>query len=799
MRSRLEQPEPFSIKSYLINFVNSLPPQTGEIIKKELDYMAGLETEWENPDQFLIDKAKDLTYYDTMLLDDTIRSTTGLKKRLTLAVPGDIKPASDEDQDKEIADAVRDMLFNMQNITWRDVMFNILDAMNYGFKTAEKVWDVVNGLVSLIKLKFKHSEFFDYNYDDFGNLNKVWISRRYGGNQPQEIIEGEDINQKLLITTYPYLKDGNIYGESDLMGAYLQWNAKFYIARWRNVYLQNYGQPIPVVKYDKETVDSGEKTEMQNTLKNLQDTMFIMIPSVRDKKTGELRGKFEIDFREVGGKDGSAKFEEAIDQLDKQIKRLLLVPDRLGFTNDGTGSFAQSKQIFDILKIVIQDLHNIIEQTVNPMIKQIVDFNWNVDKYPEWKFADISQELEKELLKILIDSKVIDRREKWIRSILGLPTLSEKEAEEIEKAKEEDIEKNQALFPPKPEDGNPVQPPQPGQPQPPQPKPEEKPKEKKFKAGDIPIDFKSIETMYDTAEDEFVKRYNAIHKKQSDRLVKQVENKKIVESKDIGKLKTLKIQKAGFKELYGNYYFKLYLNGKKDGITEIDDRLKDSKEIQELKNDKYFQTPFDIDEKWMDMDFIKKFLKDFGKLGVLTSDDRKFFKNIKDKVFIDVGEIEERMVKITNQTVEQGIRAGESTATVTAKISQFLADDRKKHALTIARTNASTFYNSGRINFFQSKPVDPFMEAYLYSAIIDTSTTAFCTQHNDQWIRKSDPQFETMNPPNHFNCRSVFVPILVGEAEMEGNFFEDYQDNFKNWGVGASAENRLPAKGFGGV
>ena len=56
-----------------------------------------------------------------------------------------------------------------------------------------------------------------------------------------------------------------------------------------------------------------------------------------------------------------------------------------------------------------------------------------------------------------------------------------------------------------------------------------------------------------------------------------------------------------------------------------------------------------------------------------------------------------------------------------------------------------------------------------------------------------------MNPPNHYNCRSVLVPILVGESELEGNFFEDYQDNFKQWGVGVNADNRLPAKGFGGV
>ena len=56
-------------------------PETQQILTKTLDFSAGLETQLENPDILLENKSKDLTFYDTLMNDDKIKSSIELKKR----------------------------------------------------------------------------------------------------------------------------------------------------------------------------------------------------------------------------------------------------------------------------------------------------------------------------------------------------------------------------------------------------------------------------------------------------------------------------------------------------------------------------------------------------------------------------------------------------------------------------------------------------------------------------------------------------------------------------------------------
>ena len=45
------------------------------------------------------------------------------------------------------------------------------------------------------------------------------------------------------------------------------------------------------------------------------------------------------------------------------------------------------------------------------------------------------------------------------------------------------------------------------------------------------------------------------------------------------------------------------------------------------------------------------------------------------------------------------------------------------------------------------------------------------------------------------NCRSILVPILLGEKDLPG-YFENYEDTFKPFGYGATKTR--PDPGFGG-
>lgn len=82
---------------------------------------------------------------------------------------------------------------------------------------------------------------------------------------------------------------------------------------------------------------------------------------------------------------------------------------------------------------------------------------------------------------------------------------------------------------------------------------------------------------------------------------------------------------------------------------------------------------------------------------------------------------------------------------------------------TIVRTNLSEAYNSGRMALYADPDVVDVVDALQYSAIIDSRTTEFCRSY-DQFTRPpTDPAWQEIVPPNHFNCRSIVVPVVSGE------------------------------------
>jgi len=81
--------------------------------------------------------------------------------------------------------------------------------------------------------------------------------------------------------------------------------------------------------------------------------------------------------------------------------------------------------------------------------------------------------------------------------------------------------------------------------------------------------------------------------------------------------------------------------------------------------------------------------------------------------------------------------------------------------LTIARTAYTDAFNQARLAVFTDPDLGDFVEAFQYSAIIDAVTTTFCARANGAIYPKEHPFWRTATPPNHFNCRSLLVPVTV--------------------------------------
>lgn len=70
--------------------------------------------------------------------------------------------------------------------------------------------------------------------------------------------------------------------------------------------------------------------------------------------------------------------------------------------------------------------------------------------------------------------------------------------------------------------------------------------------------------------------------------------------------------------------------------------------------------------------------------------------------------------------------------------------------------------NMGREVIFEKYP--EMIYAFQYSAILDGSTTQLCRSLDDMIVTANDPRRQKFNPPNHWNCRSIWVEILQEET-----------------------------------
>jgi SPP1 gp7 family putative phage head morphogenesis protein len=78
---------------------------------------------------------------------------------------------------------------------------------------------------------------------------------------------------------------------------------------------------------------------------------------------------------------------------------------------------------------------------------------------------------------------------------------------------------------------------------------------------------------------------------------------------------------------------------------------------------------------------------------------------------------------------------------------------------TLIRTNVFDAMNQGRLESFRDPDIGDFVQALEYASVLDDHTTEICTELNGATWSTDNPLWDTYMPPNHYNCRSVVIPI----------------------------------------
>jgi SPP1 gp7 family putative phage head morphogenesis protein len=172
----------------------------------------------------------------------------------------------------------------------------------------------------------------------------------------------------------------------------------------------------------------------------------------------------------------------------------------------------------------------------------------------------------------------------------------------------------------------------------------------------------------------------------------------------------------------------------------------------------------------------------FGKATIVKTYDAAIPQNeVAEWILINADYIENveaaNILKVVAGTLQDGIRKGQSYREIKIQIldqlNGYTIDNTSKELIrettgkaisaarveTIVRTNIHKAFSEQRMQ--ELTDLEPDITGYQYSAILDNRTSPVCEALDGKNIKKEE--IVDYNPPLHYNCRSIIVPIFKDE------------------------------------
>lgn len=668
-----------------------------------------IQLESYNPDS-LVGK-KGIGIYRKMGRDDAVKAGMSVKKLIRLSTSWDIEPASQDDADKKIAEFVKLAFSDYLPGTFRTNIKQMLSCLDYGFSVTEKTMRFLEtgewrGKYVLKSLKTRLPDDLGFKVDEFGNLQH--ITQETEGGVPRDMPP-----DKFIVATNDKQFD-NWYGNSDLRAAYRHWLTKDWFLKFQAVGLERFGMGVTKASYPRNFVN--EKGKLEEILTAIQAKTHVVVPD-----------DVKIELMEMQGR-GMDAFEQAIQGRNTSIMRSILVPDLLGFTDKEGGAFALGKKHFDIFMAVIMELGEQISEAWigEQLITPLVDVNFpNVTKYPKFVFALLTEDDKFEIARIWNDgvqkgsiTKSIEG-ENHVRGLVGLP-----EIEDVAPVSEPMTRRTSIASMSK--------------------------GAKYIKK----VDFTKIKRQWDDLEANSTKALGAIVVKQRDKLLKDVEKRKVLTTGGVKEVELLQMGFGGeFRDTVFNMMGTGYLNAKYETMQELRRagmaaKFMSDKPVPPKEALAYLEgLPVSLQKE---LAFFKR--EAFNIAGIESND-----LLLKAKAILYRG--------IRNQTPKQTKRDlkrlfDKYLETTDAATGKLTAAYRLEN---IVRTNTADAINQGRRAMMEEKEVADDIVAYLFSAVLDDSTTDFCADNNGEMFDKDT----FIWGPYHYQCRSIGVAVTRWEIAGE--------------------------------
>jgi len=290
-----------------------------------------------------------------------------------LSAHWDIEAASKESRDLEIAEFVRYNIFENMTITWNDFLRQALLKLPFGYSVFEKVWELRDGKYYWKKLAPRLPKTIArWHVDADGELDKVeqWVWK-------SETFKTVDIPvEKLLVFTHER-EGSNFEGISVLRAAYKHWYYKNTLYAIDGIAAERHGVGVAHFSYPATaTTDQKKAIEAIGQRLHANERAYVATPE-----------GITFDLKGVTGQLYDIK--GSIEHHDQQILRSILA-QFISLGSRSGGSYALSQDQSDFFLMALRATAKEICDTINIHgIRQLVDYNFQTDKYPKLAVSDL--------------------------------------------------------------------------------------------------------------------------------------------------------------------------------------------------------------------------------------------------------------------------------------------------------------------------------------------------------------------------------------------------------------------------
>ena len=260
----------------------------------------------------------DLEIYEQVYSDPEVRSALNQRHLAVVSCETQVDPGGDSPLDIAAADHLREQL---NALKWDKITEKMLMGEHYGYSVAEMIYKPDGNYITIGAIKVRNRRRF--RFGKLGDLRLLTMTQMYEGIPAEE----------------PYFWSFNCGSDNDDepyglgLAHWLYWPVLFKRAgiKFWLIFLEKFGMPTAVGKYDPDATDA-EKGKLLQATRAVQTDAGVIMPK-----------EMELALLEAG-RSGTADYQALVNAMDAMIQKVVLgqtastqgTPGKLG--NDDLGA-----------------------------------------------------------------------------------------------------------------------------------------------------------------------------------------------------------------------------------------------------------------------------------------------------------------------------------------------------------------------------------------------------------------------------------------------------------------------------